>query len=104
MTRTGAIQAMTLFIDLPSFIRNKYTPLKADHPKRPTMTLGWSLEHTLGIPRNNTFLLDFTVSRSGWQGVLICSTALIIILLLILPLLLLLLLLLIIIIIVITHI
>ena len=33
-------------------------PLKAGHPERPTGTLGWSLEHPLGILTNNVFLLD----------------------------------------------
>ena len=35
------------------------TPLKADHPERPTITLGWSLAHPRGILENN--------SRSGWH-------------------------------------
>ena len=51
------------------------TPLKADHPERPTITPGWSLEHPLGILTNIVFL-DFLVSRSGWhrtRGVPICS-------------------------------
>ena len=39
------------------------TPLKADHPERPTTTFGWSLERPLGILRNNMFLPDFMVSR-----------------------------------------
>ena len=32
------------------------TPLKADHPERPTIILGWSLEHPLGILENNVSL------------------------------------------------
>ena len=54
------------------------TPLKADHPERPTITLGWSIEHLPGILTNNVYLLDFMVSRSGWhrnRGVLIYSQA-----------------------------
>ena len=52
------------------------TPLKADQPERPTVTLGWSLEHPLGILTDNVLLLEFMVSRSGWsrnRGVFICS-------------------------------
>ena len=40
------------------------------------MTLGWSLEHPLGILQLGLFLFDFMVSRSGWhrnRGVYICS-------------------------------
>ena len=52
------------------------TPLQADHPERPTITLGWSLQHPRGILNNHVFLVDFMVSRSGWhgnRGVFICS-------------------------------
>ena len=52
------------------------TPLKADHPEKPTITLGWSLEHPLGILTNHMFLLDVMVSRSGWhdnRGAFACS-------------------------------
>ena len=37
--------------------------LKADHPERPIMTLGWSLEHPPGNLRNHVFLLDVMVSQ-----------------------------------------
>ena len=43
------------------------TPLKADHPERPTITLGWSLEHPPGILENNKLLVYFMVSRSEWH-------------------------------------
>ena len=52
------------------------TPLKADHPERPTITLGWSFEHPPGIIMHEVLLFDFMVSRSGWhrnRGVFICS-------------------------------
>ena len=39
------------------------TPLISDHPERPTITLGWSLEHPLGILGNNTLFVDLMVSR-----------------------------------------
>ena len=51
-------------------------PLKTDHPERPTIILGWSLEHPPGILTNSGFLLDGMVSRSGWhrnRGVSVCS-------------------------------
>ena len=42
------------------------TPLKADHPERPIVTLGWSLEHPLGIPKVACSLYVM-LSRSGWH-------------------------------------
>ena len=61
-----------------STVRQKQinTLLKADHPERPTITLGWSLEYPLGVLANIGFLLDVRVSRSGWhrnRGVFVCS-------------------------------
>ena len=44
------------------------TPLKADHPERPTITLGWSLWLPRGIRNNNELLVDLMISRSGWHG------------------------------------
>ena len=41
-----------------SKFRNKQAPPKADHPERPTITLGWSFGHPLGILTNSVFLLD----------------------------------------------
>ena len=58
------------------FQRQTNTPLKADHPERPTMTLGWSLEHPLGIRKLSVCSNNEMVSRSGGhrnRGVFICS-------------------------------
>ena len=55
---------------------NINTPLKADHPERPTITLGWSLSHPRGILKNGVLCFGFMVSRSLWhrnRGVFICS-------------------------------
>ena len=55
------------------------TPLKADHPERPTVALGRSLVRPLGILTNIVFRPVFAVSRSGRhrsRGVLICSQSL----------------------------
>ena len=51
-------------------------PLKADHPERPTISLGWSREPARGILDNYVLLLDFAVGRSGWhrnRGVFVCA-------------------------------
>ena len=65
-------------VDFESIQKQRNTPLKADHPERPTITLGWSLAHPRGILENDVFLLDFMASRSGWhrnRGVFSCSQA-----------------------------
>ena len=48
-----------------------FKPLKADHPERPTITLGPSLEHVRGILENDILLFDLMVgaaSASGCEG------------------------------------
>ena len=45
-----------------------HTPLKADHPERPTITLGWSLEHPLGIIENNVSFVDVIMLWSADQS------------------------------------
>ena len=53
-----------------------YTTLKADRPERPTITLGWSLEHSRGILEPYILCFDVRVCRSGWhrtRGVVVCS-------------------------------
>ena len=51
-------------------------PLKADHPERPTITLGWSLVYPRGILESKVYFLYFMISQSGWhrnRGVFISS-------------------------------
>ena len=61
---------MYIYIYIYIYILQKHinTLLKADRPERPTITLGWSLQHPRGILKCIIFLFDLMVSRSGWHG------------------------------------
>ena len=46
------------------------TPLKADHPERPTITLDCSLQHPRGVLKYGMFLVDFIYGQPigvAWQ-------------------------------------
>ena len=48
------------------FQKQMNTPLKADHPERPTITLGWSLAHPRGILEHNScFLMLWSADQGG---------------------------------------
>ena len=52
---------------LPASQKQINTPLNADHPEMPTITLGWSLEHARCILKHSVLSFGCMVSRAGWH-------------------------------------
>ena len=60
-------RGIDMCIHICAYVWIQITLLKADHPERQTITLGWSLAHVRGILDNYVMFSDVAVSRSGWH-------------------------------------